>query len=447
MDPRSWLNMVRCQMWGSGIFIAGQFKMNQTTTHNPDRYMADLRQILAQGRKRIGFLLGAGVPASVKVNSEGQHSAEGGPLLPDVEGLTQKVLDKLTEGDKKVVNLLSSELGMDPTIELILTRIRRLAEAIGDAEIRGLDSKGYEELAERICGKIGEIVGCSLPEGRNSYTRLISWISGTPREYPVEIFTPNYDLLFEEAFERSQVSYYDGFTGAHRPFFDSASITDDELSPRWSRLWKIHGSLGWKSEDGKIIRTGSHEDTHLIYPDHHKYDQISRQPYSAFFERLRTFLMTPDSLLICAGFSFSDSHITAVLDEALAINPHTAIIAFEFCSLTEDTPSAQLAFRRSSVNVYARKNAIICGTLGLWELGRADEAWEPIRKTFWRNSQSEDDQGFLLNDFAWLANFLALAQADDLKPDSNMPVPNSNASDGESPFVPNPETSDGQDDA
>ena len=34
--------------------------LNAPTIHNPDRYMADLRQILSQGRKRIGVLIGAG---------------------------------------------------------------------------------------------------------------------------------------------------------------------------------------------------------------------------------------------------------------------------------------------------------------------------------------------------------------------------------------------------
>ncbi len=33
--------------------------------HNPDQYMASLRTIIAQGRKRIGFLIGAGAPAGM----------------------------------------------------------------------------------------------------------------------------------------------------------------------------------------------------------------------------------------------------------------------------------------------------------------------------------------------------------------------------------------------
>lgn len=418
--------------------------MRQTTTHNPDRYMADLRQILSQGRKRIGFLLGAGVPAAVRVDADGKFSADGQPILPDVAGLTRKVLNKLDKSDRGIVDTLSSEMEERPTIELILTRVRRLAEAIGDVEVHGLDGRGHEALAKRICETIGEIVGCSLPKGPSPYTQLISWISGTRREHPVEIFTPNYDLLFEEAFERARVPYHDGFTGAHRPFFDPASIADNELSPRWSRLWKIHGSLGWKDEGGKIVRTGSREATHLIYPDHHKYDQISRRPYSALFERLRSFLMTPDSLLICAGFSFSDSHITAVLDEALAANSHTAVIAFEFRELNEETPSAQLAFLRSNVNVYARENAIICGTLGQWVLGEAQKAWEPIRRTFWGMGEIDEDRGFLLGDFAWLADFLALARADDLKPQPSTSDSDSNAVSAEDSLAPETEPSDGQ---
>lgn len=41
------------------------------SVHNPDRYMADLRQVLSQGRKRIGLLVGAGAPLSIKVDADG----------------------------------------------------------------------------------------------------------------------------------------------------------------------------------------------------------------------------------------------------------------------------------------------------------------------------------------------------------------------------------------
>jgi hypothetical protein len=57
------------------------------TIHNPDRYMVDLRQILSQGRKRIGLLLGAGAPSSIRIGATGKIEAGGEPLVPDVSHL------------------------------------------------------------------------------------------------------------------------------------------------------------------------------------------------------------------------------------------------------------------------------------------------------------------------------------------------------------------------
>jgi hypothetical protein len=58
------------------------------TIHNPDQYMAALRQIIAQGRKRVALLIGAGAPA-------GLDAPGGGPLIPAVAGLTDLVLTTL----------------------------------------------------------------------------------------------------------------------------------------------------------------------------------------------------------------------------------------------------------------------------------------------------------------------------------------------------------------
>lgn len=384
--------------------------MTQTTTHNPDLFMADLRQILSQGRKRIGLLVGAGAPVSLKVDENGQLDDNGEPLIPDVERLTKTVMDYLDESDRDVIDKFLPELGKNPDIETILTRIRRLSQAIGNAKVHGRDHADYTSMASRICEKIGSIVKRSLPDGSNPYTELVSWIGGTHREHPIEIFTPNYDLLLEEAFERARLPYFDGFTGAHKPFFDPTSVSDEALPPRWSRLWKIHGSLGWEEAPGDtIIRTGSRDATLLIYPDHLKYDRIARQPFSALFARLRSFLMTPDSLLLCTGFSFSDAQITAVLDEALAVNTHTAILAFQFRPLDQEGAAVALAQRRPNLSVYARDRAMIFGVRGLWQPGKPPtEDWKDIRRTFW----SGDGGGeFLLGDFAELARFFMLTQS------------------------------------
>ena len=379
--------------------------------------MVDLRQILSQGRKRIGLLIGAGAPVALKVNAEGKVDDNGHPLIPDVERLTQVVVDDLEPNSRAVVDALLPELGEKPNIETILTRIRRLSEVIGNAKVHDLDGAGYETIAKRICQKIGNIVAPPLPEEPNPFTELVSWIGGAHRDHPIEIFTPNYDLLLEEAFERARLPYFDGFTGAHRPFFDPTSISDDVLPPRWSRLWKIHGSLGWEISGEAIIRTGSRQATMLIYPDHLKYDQITRQPYSALFERLRAFLMTPDSLLLCTGFSFFDAQITAVLDDALAANTHTAVVAFQFRSLSEEQAALKLALRRPNLSVYAPDGAVIFSVPGTWQPGQPPtDDWESVRSTFWKSTPAVGGGEFLLGDFAVFTRFCALAQANTLKP-------------------------------
>ena len=164
--------------------------MNQMSLHNPDRFMADLRQILSQGRKRIGLLIGAGAPVAVRVNKEGKLDSDGQPLIPDVERLTEAVVADLEGSEKAVVEAFLPELGENPNIEIILTRIRRLSQSIGKAEVHGLNGAGYEALANCICRKIGGIVGPSLPDEPNPYTELVSWIGGTHRGHAIEVFTP-----------------------------------------------------------------------------------------------------------------------------------------------------------------------------------------------------------------------------------------------------------------
>ena len=374
--------------------------------------MADLRQILSQGRKRIGLLIGAGAPTAIRIDEDGRIAEDGSqPLVPDVAGLTDTVVSALTEDDKRVIEILKSELTGIINIETILTQVRKLGQAIGSASVHGLDANGYDEMARRICERIGECVNATLPQNPNPYSEVASWISGTRRLHSIEIFTPNYDLLVEEALERAHAPYFDGFSGSFRPFFDAASVSTDVLPSRWTRLWKLHGSLGWEISGDTVVRTGNREATQLIYPDHLKYDQVTRQPYSALFERLRSFLTSPDTLLLCTGFSFLDAHICAVLEEAMAANSHSAIFAFQYRSLTEEEIVASMARSRPNLSVYARDGAIISGVAGLWEPGQPpSEEWEAIRHTFWKPGSGHGSGEFLLGDFAKLARFLALTQ-------------------------------------
>lgn len=384
------------------------------SVHNPDQYMASLRQIIGQGRKRVGLLVGAGGPASLPSTSGS------GFLIPPVAELTRQVVAALATDYSSVLDAIKAALP-NPNIETILSRVRSLAGVIGATKVDGLDATGYGQLAQAICDKIGVVVNQPLPAGRNAFTDVVNWISGTDRDNAIEIFTTNYDLLFEHALERAKVSYFDGFTGASEPFFDPSTVSGNDLPPRWVRLWKLHGSLGWKANvAGEVIRTGDATATHLVFPEHLKYDQTQKAPYTALFDRLRSFLMTPDTLLIVSGFSFADAHISALIEECLAANPSGTVFAFQFRNLSEEPHAAQLGGRRANMSVYARDQAIINGLAAPWQPGDLPTRdWAPIRNTYWRSSPSAE---FLLGGFGDLARFFAASRSVQVFPAVAAPV-------------------------
>ncbi|ARL61651.1 SIR2 family NAD-dependent protein deacylase [Burkholderia pseudomallei] len=388
--------------------------------------MSDLRQILSQGRKRIALLVGAGAPLAIRVDAEGRLSDAGAPLIPGVEDLTRAAIAGLDPTQEAAVAAIREDLGANANIETILSRIRLLQQALGTTKVNGLDGAGYSDLGKVICEKIGTVVAATLPQDRNAYTELVAWVSGTLRAHSVEIFTTNYDLLFEEAFEHARAPYFDGFSGGSSPFFDSVSVASDDLPARWSRLWKLHGSIGWALENGSIVRGKGRAATQLVYPDHLKYDLTQKQPYSALFERLKHFLLSPDTLLMSIGFSFRDAHICAVLDEALAMNANTAVIAFQYRNRQDEEPACRLALDRPNLSVYAADGAVIGGVSGSWRPGDLPKHWAEIRSTFWGQRQAHKPEVFLLGDFAHFARFCALAQATDLKrpasPEETAPV-------------------------
>lgn len=373
------------------------------SVHNPDQYMAALRTLIAQSRKRIAVLVGAGAPA-------GMCRADGSrPLIPAVAGLTTQVLNTLSPKYAAQIEGLKVDLTTHD-IETLLSRIRSLSTVIGSTQVHGLDADGYREMAEAICAEIGKIVDVRLPPDVSPYTELVSWITGASRAHPVEVFTTNYDLLFEEAFERAQAPYFDGFSGSREAFFDPASVSEDSLSPRWSKLWKLHGSLGWRANGrGEVIRTGQPNATHLIFPEHLKYEQTQKAPYAALFDRLRAFLATEDTLLVSVGFSYADAHITARISEALAANPASSVFAFQYQTLDKEVYAVDLATKRSNFSVYARDKAVINGVAAPWsapgDLPTKD--WGPIRKSYWAPSAEGEPPEFQLGAIDAFARFFA----------------------------------------
>ncbi len=251
--------------------------------HDALRQISYIQQALSQSKKPIGFFIGAGCPLSVRVNHRHEAGNEvSDPIIPDVTGLTQKISEKLKsqQGKEdtawdKLISLMIEDGISSPNIEDILTQVRSLRSVAGNGTVRGFVANDLEDLDQDICKIISDEVNKLLPNNLSPYHNLAIWARTIDRELPVHVFTTNYDLLIEQAFEESAAPYFDGFVGTRKAFFDLGAVENENCLPsRWTRLWKIHGSINWLLDEQKnVIRSDHLEDgnKYLIYPSHLKY--------------------------------------------------------------------------------------------------------------------------------------------------------------------------------
>ena len=401
--------------------------------HDPAKHIKFLRQSLSQDKKPVGFFLSAGCPLAVSMPKEDW------PLIPDVERLTKFIHSELKAKDNEKKNnydKLLEELGKANknvnNIEDILSFIRGLKEVCAGGEVRGFCEEDLTELEKNICEKIVSKLDVYLPNNQSPYHKLASWVNSIDREKPIEIFTTNYDLLMEQAFDELTVPYFDGFVGSRQSFFDLRALEDNLIPKHWTRLWKIHGSINWFQKENKEVfrssQTKENGASYLIYPSHLKYEQSRKMPYLALIDQLNRFLRQPSSLLILCGYSFNDFHLNDTIVNALKANPTTMVIAFLFDTLTYENgekktivryPHAlKLAEQRSNLAIWCYDEAVIGTVRGSWKptkdfdeednLGRCIEFIQEKKKD---EKGDETDETILkyqirLGDFMKLGDFL-----------------------------------------
>lgn len=342
--------------------------------HDPLQCATQLRQTLSADKLSIGFFLGAGCPCAVRISNE---NADGDrPIIPDINGLTETIHTAMSASHLKVLyealtKTFIEDAVVKPTIEVMLNRIRSFREVAGKTGIRGLSLEGLNELDREICQSIRKVVTCRLPSQMTPYHALARFIRNHRSPF-TEVFTTNYDVLVEQALESQRVPYFDGFIGSSRPFFDQRAIEDGEIPSRWSRLWKLHGSINWRFN--KMTKTvfrsenGEEGDELLIHPSHLKYDESRRMPYFVMIDRLRSFLRNSDRpvALVVLGYSFGDEHINEAIIESLKANASAACFALQFGDLENYEAAIDLAKENANLSVLARDKAVIRRRKGRW---------------------------------------------------------------------------------
>lgn len=353
-----------------------------TTNHNLQAQLRALQLCLTADKRPLGFLLGAGCPSAIQVDVGGTTQK----LIPEIKGLTELVCKKLAAMAKhkpvivELDKLCKEDAITAPTIEDYLNRLRNIRAVGGKEPVRGITPDAAALTDKEICIIIAAEVGKSLPNQSSPYHALARWIRGIPRVAPVEIFTPNYDLLFEQSLEESGVSFFDGFAGTHCAFLDIEAMDKyppdkDSLPPRWARLWKLHGSINWHRDpdlkdgkDRKVWRGQNPGDGELlIYPSHDKYMESRQMPFLAMLDRLKAFLARPEAVLVVCGYSFADKHFNACLRDGLRGNSRVVVFGLVYGNLDTSHPAIPLAKEAPNFLLLGSNAAVIGGNHGTWE--------------------------------------------------------------------------------
>lgn len=355
--------------------------------HDVEAFAHSLSAKLASRSRHVCVFLGAGASRAAG--------------LPDVAGLQTRVLAGLVPAQRR----LFTEQLAGRTLEQALSRVRRIAALVeGTDTVDGLTRTGAEELDGAVCREVVaalDVVAADL----TAALQFAAWAARADYHLPLEVFTVNYDLVLERAFEELGVPYFDGFVGTLAARFrtelvEAAPGQGDAWMPSFIvRLWKLHGSVNWRWDDGarrEVLRLGSAVAAGAaaaIYPSDAKYEESRRVPFVVLQDRLRRALHHPETLVLIAGYSFGDEHLNEVLFDAAQRRPRTEFVAFCYGDPPEEL--ADRAERTPNLQVTGPGFAVLGGQRGAWSTPSDAPA------DLWESSD------FGLGSFGNLASFLA----------------------------------------
>ena len=194
-----------------------------------------------------------------------------------------------------------------------------------------------------------------------------------------KIFTPNYDLAFENACEKIGVSYNNGFRGVHMRKFDPDTFHNEtyikqDSSQKGKRIstylniYKLHGSISWQYAENindlynvkevQISDSSKKEDigfdSLMIYPIQTKKSYSLDLPYSELFRNFSKSLTETQNTLVIIGYSFLDEHINDIIRTGL-YNPNLILIIHSYSLINDTSPD----FLKTLKNRSSSDNRII----------------------------------------------------------------------------------------
>lgn len=341
--------------------------------------------------EHLSVLIGSGLTSAVSyaagVSSQGMWRLD----------LTHEFKDKIkAKADETAIATKRGEANIEDDIRVTLELIAGL-KIIDDARAFDLENELNKILKVFITAILksetdflkkiedGDANGIQAFNLLKSF--VLSFTSRAASRERLNIFTTNYDRFLELACDDTGVLLLDRFRGKMLPIFRNTRIELDyhysppgiRGEPRYvegvARMTKIHGSLDWRFQGGRIVKAllpfGA-EETHpaipkditdhvVIYPNSSKDVETAFYPYAELFRDFSSAVCQPNSVLITYGYGFGDSHINRVIEDMLTIpSSHLVIIAYDRYSEKDKSYGSS---RERIVRFLETKNAAQCTIL------------------------------------------------------------------------------------
>lgn len=234
-------------------------------------------------------------------------------------------------------NDLLKDIARNKDIERLISHITLLIKS-------GHNEAGFLKVKQK---EIEEIIGkeCDLTlQEEAPHIDFLNKITARKNNDPrVQIFTTNYDTLFEQAGNKAGFVIIDGFSFTQPREFSGKWFDLDIVNREKTRLkqeesfiqkvfhlYKLHGSLTWERNGDKIEQKEKTENPLMIYPSSEKYESSYEQPYFEMMSRFQQALRKEETLLIVIGFSLADKHLKNVILEAVEQNPSFQLVLVNY---------------------------------------------------------------------------------------------------------------------
>lgn len=313
---------------------------------------------------QVVLLLGAGASIVPKKKKDGSGSGDATPNVSyglPMSGILEAIDHELSAPGSGLYSMdcmkqLAFPSGLqssdDNDLESILSQFEKAEEFVPSD-----NSTNYTATLKRIREIIVDKTKYGFDDQCMKHLALINFFNRMVSDgNKLSIVTTNYDTLIEEAAAKGSYTVFDGFTFSDTPVFDAKmfdwnlvkdvpNLKTQEViyDKKVINLLKIHGSLTWKKDDKvrtvrRVSKSENLDSPLLIFPSTNKYEQSYRAPYSDLFYKFRELLNRPRTLLVSVGFSFGDTHIFEMVNDALRHNDGLSML-FTNYSIDSDESS------------------------------------------------------------------------------------------------------------